>query len=81
MGSPAGKLCDVISPELYKTTQLLKLESVLFWYRNTVMPRKQKRRAGVVRVRGAPSKAKAGRYISRPLNINKDTWQSTLLSF
>lgn len=29
-GVPAGKLCDVISPELYKTTKTLKLEPALF---------------------------------------------------
>lgn len=31
MGSPAGKLCDVISLKLYKASKTLKLETALFW--------------------------------------------------
>lgn len=31
VGSPAGKLCDVISPMLHKTSQALELEMALFW--------------------------------------------------
>lgn len=31
VGSPANKLCDVISPELFKTTKMLKFEPALFW--------------------------------------------------
>lgn len=32
-GFSAGKLCDVISPELYKNHQYFKAQTCLFWYK------------------------------------------------
>ena len=73
MGPPAGKLCDTISPELYKSTKTWKLESALFWCKNQSNVEEWEKNSSLLGIDVQIPKQKVENYTSHPMNINKNT--------